>query len=90
MTDREELQKVMEFLGLTLEQQKKALEHSDTIFSGKKLISLSLSDMGLLELPQELFNNLKNLEILDIAGNKLNFAPEDIFDRLPQLKELYF
>ena len=90
MGDREELQKVMEFLGLSLEQQKKALKHSETIFSGRKLISLNLSDMGLLELPQEIFDNLKNLEILDIAGNKLNFAPGDIFDRLPQLKELYF
>ena len=41
-----------------------------------RLVSVELSDNHLVELPDELFNILPALEVLDVSRNKLEYLPE--------------
>ncbi|XP_068741133.1 leucine-rich repeat serine/threonine-protein kinase 1-like isoform X3 [Montipora capricornis] len=53
-----------------------------------RLVSVDLSDNHIEELPEELFNTLPLLEVLDVSKNKLLYLPEvtSTFTRLQKLR----
>ena len=50
---------------------------------------LNLSHNQLTELPENIFNNLNQLQILWLSGNQLTQLPENIFNNLNQLQILW-
>lgn len=88
------IQEISTFIGDLNYLEKLRLEHND--LSGlpssiKKLTSLQelhLYSNQIKDLPEDVFDDLKNLTILDLSSNKLEELPENI-GNLTTLKKLY-
>jgi Leucine-rich repeat (LRR) protein len=68
------------------------LNNIDEIYdlkNSENVIIINLSSENLTNLPENIFNNLTQLQGLYLSYNKLINLPENIFNNLTQLQELY-
>lgn len=58
-------------------------------FENNILMELDLSRLNLTDLPEDIFNDLVNLQKLDLSNNKIKYLKNNVFHQLINLKELY-
>ncbi len=74
-------------LGKNLSQ---VLDSRGTDLDGEKVIALDLSGLGLMDLPANVFDNLKDLKKLNLANNNLTSVDPATFSSLSNLTFLSF
>lgn len=58
----------------------RVLNQTNTIFQDKLLISLDLSHMKIIHLPDSIFSKLQYLEDLDLSNNKIRIINDKVFE----------
>ncbi|MHA2089361.1 MAG: leucine-rich repeat protein [Candidatus Kariarchaeaceae archaeon] len=94
MTDLDELKTVLK--NLSLEDKLEEVKSKHNVFGPTtkfgeegKLIWLDLSNLGIKEIPEHLFENLTDLQELKLFKNEIEELPEEIFSKLPNLTEIH-
>jgi len=86
MTDQDELDKII--LQLLGKDEYIGSKSSIIIYDNDDIVKLDLSDLGLTELPDGLFDNFIQLRELDLSYNSFTHFPENMFKELINLKRL--
>ncbi len=93
MSDLDYLKDLLKNLGienkLDLVLKKSNVFGPTTKFFEDKLIWLDLSNLGIEELPEQIFDHLTNLQELKLFKNEISSLPRGIFDNLTELTELH-
>ncbi|MCH8906154.1 MAG: leucine-rich repeat domain-containing protein [Candidatus Heimdallarchaeota archaeon] len=93
MDDRKNLKAALIKLGIENKYEevltKKNINGSTTKFENDKLIWVDLSNFGLTQLPEGVFDGLGSLQELKLYKNQISELPESIFDKLPELGEIH-
>ncbi|XP_054256829.1 leucine-rich repeat neuronal protein 1-like [Macrosteles quadrilineatus] len=64
------------------------LDISEDVKLSSSLITLLLNNNKLKSVPIQMFTNLENLEILDLANNEIQFISDQLFHKLKSLEKL--
>ncbi len=92
MTDQEKLKTVLKKLSLEDKLDEVQSKHNvfgpTTKFSEGKLIWLDLSNLGIKALPEQIFDELTDLQELDIVGSRITGKRPKDLQGLTQLRRL--
>lgn len=85
MKDFDILKNLCSRLDISIER---VLNQTNTIFQDKQLISLDLSHMKIIYLPDSIFSKLQYLEDLDLSNNKIRIINDKVFENCCTISRL--